>query len=300
MAHHMTKRSSELIAARVPFVEATVVRAQCPTSVRPGDAAIVLADGSIEGFVGGVCAEGSVCAAALQAIQDGQAVLLRILPEDDAEFPETPGSLTVVNPCLSGGALEIFLEPRIPAPLLNVVGATPIAEAVSLLAAPLGFEVKRSIASEPCGPGTTAVIVSSHGRFEVESIRWALDQGVQFVGLVASRVRGAAIVAELEPTPEERTRIHTPVGIVIGARTAEEIALSIMAEVVRAVRLEGLTALPVTTVESPAEVTDPVCGMTVVVRQDTPHLEANGTNYWFCNSGCHDRFAAELASPAQK
>jgi xanthine dehydrogenase accessory factor len=242
MAHHMTKRSSELIAARVPFVEATVVRAQCPTSVRPGDAAIVLADGSIEGFVGGVCAEGSVCAAALTVIEDGQALLLRILPDNDAEFPETPGSLTVVNHCLSGGALEVFLEPRIPAPLLDIVGSTPIAEAVALLAAPLGFEVKRSIASEPCGPSTTALIVSSHGRFEAETMRAALDHGVRFVGLVASRKRGAAVLDELELTKEERLRVHTPLGIEIGARTAEEIALSIMAEVVRAIRVDGLVA----------------------------------------------------------
>ncbi|MFV1989676.1 MAG: XdhC family protein [Acidimicrobiales bacterium] len=249
----MTKRSSELIAARVPFVEATVVRAQCPTSVRPGDGAIVLADGSIEGFVGGVCAEGSVRTAALQAIEDGQALLLRILPADDVEFPETPGSLTVVNHCLSGGAMEVFLEPRIPAPLLNVVGATPIAEAVALLAPPLGFEVKRSISSEPCGPGTTALIVSSHGRFEAESLRAALDQGVRFIGLVASRARGAAVVADLELSPEEQLRVHTPVGIDIGARTAEEIALSIMAEVVRAIRLDGLTAPTVTATDSDAE-----------------------------------------------
>jgi len=257
MAHHMTKRTSELIAARVPFVEATVVRAQCPTSVRPGDAAIVLADGSLEGFVGGVCAEGSVRATALQALADGEAILLRILPNDDAEFPETPGSLTVVNHCLSGGALEVFLEPRIPAPLLDVVGSTPIAEAVAILAVPLGFEVKRSIASEPCGPGTTALIVSSHGRFEAESMRAALDQGVQFIGLVASRKRGAAVVAELDLSPEEQLRVHTPVGIDIGARTAEEIALSIMAEVVRAIRVDGLVAAEATVAEPDTELTSP-------------------------------------------
>src|SRR4051812_28695072 len=94
-----------------PFVRATVVRAQQPSSAHPGDAAIVYADGSIEGFVDGQCAEVSVRTAALEALRLGETMLLRVLPGDGASFPETPGAHVVVNPCLSGGALEIFLEP---------------------------------------------------------------------------------------------------------------------------------------------------------------------------------------------
>src|ERR1700712_655578 len=108
-------RMSELLTQRVPFVHATVVRAQDPTSARAGDAAIVLADGTIEGFVGGQCAEGSVRSAALGALADGKTVLLRVLPDDAGSFPESPGAQVVVNPCLSGGAMEIFLEPLLPA-----------------------------------------------------------------------------------------------------------------------------------------------------------------------------------------
>ncbi len=107
-------RANELIEQRRRFVQATVVRAQCPTSVRPGDSAVVLPDGSIEGFVGGQCAEGSVRTAALGVLASGEPLLLRILPEDGESFPESEGAVTVVNPCLSGGAIEVYLEPKLP------------------------------------------------------------------------------------------------------------------------------------------------------------------------------------------
>ncbi len=117
MTMALSARIDELSTTGVPFVQATVVRAQEPSSARPGDRAIILADGSIEGFVGGHCAAGSVRTAALDALDSGQSMLLRVLPDGDDVFPESPGASIVVNPCLSGGALEIYLEPLLPAPL---------------------------------------------------------------------------------------------------------------------------------------------------------------------------------------
>lgn len=294
MAHRMTARMRELAIERVPFVHATVVRAQVPTSARPGDDAIVFADGSIEGFVGGHCAEGSVRVAALGALQSGQTVLLRVLPDGDAEFPESPGARVVVNPCLSGGALEIFLEPLLPPPLLHLVGSTPIAEAVATIAEPLGFTVGRAQAGER-PDGAIAVIVSSLGREEEDSIRAALDADVPFIGLVASPRRGASVLAEMQLADAERKCIHTPVGIDIGARTPEEIALSIMAEIVRAIRLDGLIAPPTAATKAPLQVIDPVCGMTVVVGPDAAHLVVEGRDHWFCGPGCRDSYAHNVA-----
>ncbi len=299
MAHRMTLRMRELAIARVPFVHATVVRAQVPTSARPGDDAIILADGSIEGFVGGHCAESSVRVAALGALGSGETVLLRVLPDGEATFPESPGAHIVVNPCLSGGALEIFLEPLFPPPLLHLVGSTPIAEAIATIAAPLGFEVGHAQAgSRP--DGAIAVIVSSLGREEEDSIRAALDADVPFIGLVASSRRGAAVLAEMHLTDAERKRIHTPVGIDIGARTPEEIALSIMAEIVRGIRVDGLSApVAVAAAGAPVQAIDPVCGMTVVVGPETAHLLVDGRDLWFCGAGCRDSHARSLADPAE-
>jgi xanthine dehydrogenase accessory factor len=289
----MTARMRELAIERVPFVHVTVVRAQEPTSARPGDDAIVLADGSIEGFVGGHCAQGSVRVAALGALETGETVLLRVLPDGEAAFPESPGARVVVNPCLSGGALEIFIEPLLPPPLLHLVGSTPIADAVAALAEPLGFEVGRAHAGDR-PDGALAVIVSSLGREEEDSIRAALDADVPYIGLVASPRRGASVLAEIKLTDDERKRIHTPVGIYIGARTPEEIALSIMAEIVRAVRLDGLIAPPAAPHRPPMQVVDPVCGMTVVVGPDAAHLSADGHDHWFCGPGCRDSYARNL------
>jgi xanthine dehydrogenase accessory factor len=278
---------SELAARRVPFVHATVVRAQEPTSARAGDDAIVLSDGSIEGFVGGQCAEGSVRTAALGTLTDGKALLLRVLPEGQSPFPDSPGARVVVNPCLSGGALEIFLEPRLPAPLVHVVGETPVSQAVAALAAALGHEVSRT------GPPShaTAVVVSSLGRAEEDAIRAALDAGVGYIGLVASPRRGAEVLATMGLTEVERARVKSPAGLWIGARTAEEIALSIMAEIVSAIRLGGL-AVEAPLPPAPAQALDPVCGMTVVVGPQTPHAVIDGVEHWFCGTGCRDRFAA--------
>jgi xanthine dehydrogenase accessory factor len=288
----LSDRIDQLTRARVPFVQATVVRAQEPSSAHAGDRAIVLADGSIEGFVGGQCAAGSVRTAALGTMETGEGVLLRVLPDTDDSFPHTPGASIVVNPCLSGGALEIYLEPSLPAPCLYLVGASPTAEAVASLAPALGFVVDRAgTGVQPTG--AVAVVVSTHGGDEPAAIRTALDAGVGFVGLVCSHTRGKALLAELELTEEERGRVHAHVGLDIGARTAPEIALSILAAVVRAVRLEGLRAGPGgETPSRPQEAVDPVCGMTVTVAPDTPHATVDGVDHWFCNPGCRDSFVA--------
>ena len=238
----MHDRAQQLLRARTPFVRATVVRAQQPTSAHPGDEAILLSDGTIEGFVGGECAQGSVRKAALGALQSNQSVLLRVLPDGDVHFPEAPGACVVVNPCLSGGALEIFLVPQVPAPAVRVCGGTPIAEALADLCGVLGYEVHRDEGGELAG--TTAVVIASHGGPEAETIRAALDAGVGYIGLVASRVRGGAVLDGLELTEAERARVHTPVGVPIGARTPGEIAVSIAAEVIAAIRVDGVAVTP--------------------------------------------------------
>lgn len=259
---------------------------------------MILGDGTIEGFVGGHCAEGSVRSTALAALADGQTMLLRVVPEGEDQFPDSPNARVVVNPCLSGGALEIFLEPLLPAPLLVAIGNTPITNALLAMAGPLGFVAEQMPPGQPLD-GATAVVVASHGSGEPESIRSALDAGVPFIGLVASRIRGAAVLNEMGLTDAERARVRTPVGLDIGARTAEEIALSIMAEVVRAVRVDGVMATTAVPAAQPVQVIDPICGMTVVVDQDTPHVVDADGDHWFCGTGCRDRYLADHPAHAE-
>jgi xanthine dehydrogenase accessory factor len=240
VAMRMDERAQQLRRTRTPFVHATVVRAAPPTSAHPGDEAILLSDGSIEGFVGGHCAQSSVRKAALGALQSNESVLLRVLPDGDVHFPEAAGACVVVNPCLSGGALEIFLVPQLPAPLVQIVGSTPIADALVELCSAVGYDARRG---EPDGTAeTTAVVIASLGGPEAQTIRAALDAGVGYIGLVASRVRGASILNELELSEDDRARVHTPVGLPIGAKTPSEIAVSIVAEIVKSIRVDGLKA----------------------------------------------------------
>ena len=287
----ISERARELSAARTPFVHATVVRAQPPTSSYPGDEAILLADGTIEGFVGGQCAQNSVRKAALGALQAGESVLLRVLPDGDVHFPEAPGACVVVNPCLSGGSLEIFLAPQLPAPLIQIYGATPIGDALAQLCEVLGYDVRRDTELADA----TAVVIASHGGPEAEIIRAALDNGVGYIGVVASQVRGAAILNELELCEAERARVHTPVGLPIGAKTPAEIAVSIAAELIAGIRGGGLSRA-VALEGGPREAVDPVCGMTVTIGPATEHLQLAGADFWFCGPGCRRSFAAEAGA----
>lgn len=300
MTATMSERIDELTRARVPFVEAVVVRAQEPASAHAGDRAIVLADGSVEGFVGGQCAVGSVRHAALAALESGDSLLLRVLPGGAETFPDTPGATVVVNPCLSGGALEIYLQPSLPPPVLHVVGTSPTAEALAALAPQVGFVFTRPGARDvPSAAGADAVVVCTHGGDETVEVRRALDEGARFVGVVCSRTRGAALLAELDLPADARDRVHVHVGLDIGARTAPEIALSILAGLVRALRAGDLPGRPARTqlLVEPAEtavrtVVDPVCGMTVAVTADSPSWEVDGERTWFCCARCRATYAA--------
>jgi xanthine dehydrogenase accessory factor len=246
----ISERAQQLRATRTPFVHATVVRAEQPTSARAGDEAILLADGTIEGFVGGQCAQNSVRKAALGALQAGESVLLRVLPDGDVHFPEAPGACVVVNPCLSGGSLEIFLAPQLPAPVIRIYGETPIADALIQLCGVLGYDACRDADLTDA----SAVVIASHGGAEAEIIGTAIDHGVGSIGLVASKVRGASILSELELTDEQRSRVNTPVGLPIGAQTPPEIAVAIAAELIAALRGGDLSRVePAAQIAQPAD-----------------------------------------------
>lgn len=298
MRRDIADRAAELSASRAPYVLARVVLAERPTSAKPGDEAIVLADGTMVGFVGGTCAEATVRAQALALLDSGEAMLLRISPT-----PEEPqaGKSTVHNPCLSGGTLEIFLEPVVPAPLVAIVGDAPIARALVALGGPLGYDVQQH--TGPIPADASAVVVASHGRDEEEALADALRAGVPYVGLVASRKRGEAVVASLDVCGSMKASVHTPAGLDLGARSPAEIALSILAEIVAS--RPRPSGRPITGDEdagtdpgegeaertAPGTAIDPVCGMTVATVDASLHLDHEGERVWFCGSGCLRAFA---------
>jgi xanthine dehydrogenase accessory factor len=218
-------RAERLRGERTPYVLATVVRAERPTSARTGDRALVLPDGTMEGFVGGHCAESAVRDQALRLLESGESTLLRITP--GAESDPLDGLVTVSNPCLSGGTVDVFLEAVIPPALLHVHGDGPVARALADVGRVAGFDVRPAGAAHAPLPDAAAVVVATHGRDEETILKAALDAGVPYIGLIASRKRGTAVVAALDGGD----RVHTPAGLDIGARTAPEIALSVLAQI---------------------------------------------------------------------
>ena len=286
------ERATELRSQRVPFVHARVVLAERPTSAKPGDEAVILGDGTIVGFVGGNCAESTVRAQALALLDSGDSVLLRISPTPE---PDQPGKVVVLNPCLSGGTLEIFLAPEIPVPLVVVLGDSPVARALVCLGGPLRYDMHVYDGALPAD--AAAVVVASHGRDEEQVLSDAIRAGVPYVGLVASRKRGEAVVASLDMCGSMKGRIVTPAGLDIGARSPEEVALSILADIVA--RRPQPSGRPISSEgTSTATALDPVCGMTVATVESSLHLEHEGGLIWFCGSGCLRAFASNPSAYA--
>ena len=307
---------------------ATVVAVRRPTSARPGAHGLIHPDGTIEGWVGGSCAQPVVVREALRSLADGQPRLLRLSKDAPAEGRRGDGVVELVMTCHSGGTLEIYVEPHLPAPILWVAGTTPIAgELVTLGAAagwrvslfdpiadaeafPAAERVSNAVNLGSPDPGLSPyVVVATQGVWDEEALAGALSRNASYVGLVSSPTRAAVVRAWLRDEagvpPERLAALRAPAGLDLGAETPAEVALSILAELVQVRRgraafvaapgpatLAGVT--PLATPPGPAAdeivLLDPVCGMTVD-RADARHLaEHDGVIYAFCSMGCRTRF----------
>ena len=324
-------RAAELETEGRTFAVATVVAVRKPTSARPGASGIVHPDGTIEGWVGGSCAQPVVVREALRAIGDGQPRLLRLSKDGPGEGRRADGVIELVMTCHSGGTLEIYVEPHVPAAQLWVVGTTPIAGALARLGSAAGWRVTviDPIADADAFPGagrvhaspdirgldpdaSPYVVVASQGIWDEEAVGLALTREASYVGLVASPTRANVVrewLREETTIGEERiAALRAPCGLDLGAETADEIALSILAELVqvRRGRADFVASPGPATVAAgiPAAITlepvvddivleDPVCGMTVD-RAHARHLaEHDGVVYAFCSIGCRTRFIKE-------
>lgn len=289
---------------------ATVVRCEPPTSARPGDKAVITGDGRLHGWIGGSCSEPIVRREALRALAEGTPQLVRIVPSPDVKQTRKKGELTVATTCPSGGALDIFIEPRLPKPLLLVFGDSPAARTLVQMGSLAGFRtaavhpgartedfagaslVLGSLDIAAAHPGTdTWAVVATMGHYDEEALEAALSHPAVEVDLIASNRRSAAVRAALRDRglPEGVVnRIRTPVGRVRGT-SQEEIALLALAEIVTARRRRGHVPA---VVGAPAVVfaTDQVCGMTVDPLTAKEKTDYNGATYWFCCAGCRVEF----------
>ena len=313
IAESLAARAEELAGRREPFVHATVVRAQHPTSAHAGDTALVLPTGEIHGFVGGNCVEASVREFSLQVLASQEPLLLRVLPGEPARTAEE-GAVAVSNPCLSGGAIEIFLQPRIPAPRVLVVGTTPVAQALATLGSGVGLDVELTDGASAAPRGDdAALIVASHGKIRggrpgggpargrpVRCPRGQRDPGRRRPGIPRRRRRPPAAGVHARRaaarSPDSRgNRAFNPGpagwGTVEGAACRRALCG-------RPWRPHGYGGRSpesgpwnqVPRSRGPASAIDPVCGMSVPAVESSLHLDHNGVTVYFCSPGCRTAF----------
>jgi xanthine dehydrogenase accessory factor len=280
-------------------VLATVVRCDPPTSARPGDKAVITADGRLRGWIGGSCSEPLVRREALKALADGMPRLVKIVPAEAAKASRKRGELTMATTCPSGGALDIFIEPQLPKPLLLVFGESPAAESLVKIGRLTGF---RTELVTQAGVGNLSVagddawaVVATMGHYDEDAVEAALEVPGLRVALVASRRRSAAVLDTLRSRgiPEDAlARVHAPAGR-LRAATQEEIALLALAEVVAERNKQGsVHRVAPTEVAAAIFATDPICGMAVEIRAGALTAEREGVTHYFCGPGCRTAFLA--------
>ena len=271
------------------------MRVEPPTSARPGDKAVITADGRLRGWIGGSCSEPVVRREALRALAEGIPQLVKIVAAEEVRQTRKRGELMVATTCPSGGSLDIFIEPRLPRPLLLVFGETPVAETLAKLGELTGFRARTvthaGLANLSVPASDAWAVVATMGHYDEDAAEAALAHPDLDVSLIASTRRAAAVRAELLARGlDEHTleRLRTPAGKVRGV-TQEQIALLALAEVVTARQNRG-PKQPAQEAPHVVFATDPVCGMTVDPLTATHKADFGGTTFWFCSAGCQVEF----------
>jgi xanthine dehydrogenase accessory factor len=322
MLDQFLKQSTELLAKGEVFAVATVVRCQPPTSGKPGDKAIIYADGRLWGWIGGGCAQPVVIREALKALADGKPRLVRISPSADGA---EEGVVDYTMTCHSGGALDIYIEPMRSGPHVVILGRSPVAKTLARLARAAGYAAS-VVAAELSGEGLadaeliqekdfnlsrikvtpqTYVVVATQGEGDEEALEQAASSGAAYVAFVASKTKAAKVFDYLRQkgiAGKVLGQVRAPAGLNLGAATPEEIAISILAEIVQVSRTEASSGtkepagqvLPVVTVEAK----DPICGMMVDQSQARYKSQYQGSWFYFCCAGCKQKFDQEPAKHA--
>jgi xanthine dehydrogenase accessory factor len=304
--------ASDLARRGEPFALATVVAREPPISAQVGDTAIVTADGAFHGWVGGSCTRPTVVAEALNALEEGRPRLVALDP--DPESRRRNGLTVFPMTCHSGGSVEIHIQPVLPAPRLLVYGVSPTARALARLAKAMGYTVTAidptadasgfpgvdAVVTDPrtmnagSGPAPVFAVVATQGQWDEEAVLAAVAQEPGYLGVVASAKRFGEMRAFLAGKAPEAAlaRIKNPAGLDLGARLPEEVALSILAEIVRE-RRTAAPAVAVAAATPAADARDPVCGMTVRVAGAVHRARHQEQDFYFCCAGCRDRFVAD-------
>lgn len=302
LAHQLTQTGE-------PFVLATVVWCERPTSAKPGAQAIIRADGQITGWVGGSCTQPVVIREAIRALHEGDAPYLLRLGSSNADMArENVRSFPMT--CASGGALDIYMEPHLPPPHLLLIGDSPVLATLSQLARALDFAVTQidhaDLSQVPINE-RTCILIATHGQYDEDALEQALPGPAPYVGMIGSQRRAAACRDYLRSVGMEEqhlARLRAPAGLDIGAVTPAEIAASVLAELVQMQHRKPASSPGKTTPQEKAQpesaenaapvvaetAIDPVCGMLVEIASSRHQSRYDGKDFYFCCPACKRLF----------
>jgi xanthine dehydrogenase accessory factor len=309
----------ELTRRGEAFALATVVWRQGPSSSQAGSRAIITAAGELHGWIGGACAEPVVIREAKQVMAEGTARLL-LLGTPEQFGAAVPDGMTVVPiSCQSEGALQVYIEPVLPAPHLVIAGDSPMARTLASLARTLGWRtdlIRGPDFTAQAADRRSMVVVATQGHGDEEVLECAAAARPAYLGLVGSRRRGATVLGYLADrgVPQDQLdRVRVPAGLDLGSTTHQEIAVAILAELVQ-LRASGAlagahagprdqgvaqAAAPSAGPASAGIAQDPVCGMAVTAASSRP-VRYEGTDYYFCCAGCRQAFEQDPGAYVKK
>ena len=324
MDSQLLRVAARLLDEQRPYVVATVVRRERPSSATPGNTAVITADGTVHGWIGGSCTQPEVVSHAIAALQDRKPRLLAFggTPDPRGDLVQVPMS------CGSEGKVEVHINPVFPEPRLVVAGSSPIARAVARLGKAMGHRVVVVAPGGEAGPaeadecierldGVVAgyaerpqgaklwAVVATMGQGDEVAVEQLMDARADYLGVVVSPKRMTQVrdyLAARGVCGSRIAQVRGPAGLDIGAVKPEEVAVSILAEIVALGAAESRAdeeardEAAATPAGAPESTTDPVCGMTVPADGSRPSFTYQQNTYHFCCPGCRARFEADPAA----
>lgn len=309
MSHSLLDLAYQLTQAGEPFVIATVVWCERPTSAKPGAQAIIQENGQMTGWIGGSCAQPVVLREAARVLREGAEPFLLRLGSSDTGIARDNMRVFPMT-CTSGGVLDIYMEPHLLPPQLLLIGDSPVIVELSRMASLLDFAVTQLAQpdlSQVRMSEQTYILVATHGQYDEDALEQALHSPARYIGMVGSSRRAEACRDYLRSsgfTEQQIARLKAPAGLDIGAITAQEIAASILAELVQVRRRGPVTGDTFLTENAlaeqaeseketstlPATAVDPVCGMIVETATARHQTTLDGQAFYFCCPACKRSF----------
>jgi xanthine dehydrogenase accessory factor len=319
MLEPFLEKTKQLSNKNEPFAIAMVVRREAPSSGKTGDKAVINKFGELDGWIGGGCVQSIVIKEAEDAMKSGKPKLVKIgisLPASNQD-----GVIEYKMSCHSEGTVEIYIEPVLPPTHLLVMGNSAIARALIKIGNVAGYRITAVAPDAKPGSfekvdelitqlnlqqvktsGASFIVVATQGEQDELALEQALSKPSAYIGFVSSKKKKAKVMDYLQQSGLDKKKldsIRSPAGIDINAKTPEQVAISILAEIIQVqtslLAAAGFTKYDETREEAgkPKFYINPVCGVPVDIKNPKHVIDYKGELVYFCCDGCKVKFEAD-------